>query len=90
MSGSRRNDFVQEYVIRDRDDHVLWWAHFHYATEDAPPNAFAAAHLKLPAQRLTGYKALLKAARDNKEVVSVYRSAIGKEPAQRLFLHLAD
>jgi hypothetical protein len=90
MSGARRNDFVQEYVIRDRDDHVLWWAHFHYATEHASANAFTAAHLKLPEQRLMGYKALLKAARDNKEVVSIYRSAIGREPAQRLFLHLAD
>lgn len=90
MSGPRRNDFVQEYVIRDRDDIVLWWAHFHYATEDAPANAFTAAHLKLPEQRLMGYKAMLKAARDNKEVVSIYRSAIGREPAQRLFLHLAD
>lgn len=90
MSGARRNDFVQEYVIRDRDGNVLWWAHFHYATEHASANAFTAAHLKLPEQRLMGYRALLKAARDNKEVVSIYRSAIGREPAQRLFLHLAD
>jgi len=37
-----------------------------------------------------GYRAMLKAAKDNKEVVSIYRSAIGKELAQRLFLHLAE
>ncbi|QSB18801.1 hypothetical protein JN403_20505 [Pseudomonas sp. 15A4] len=90
MSGSRRNDFVQEYAIRDKDDHLLWWAHFHYASEDAAANAFTAAHLKLPEQRLMGYRAMLKAAKDNKEVVSIYRSAIGKELAQRLFLHLAE
>ncbi|MCF7544560.1 dermonecrotic toxin domain-containing protein [Pseudomonas petrae] len=90
MSGARRNDFVQEYAIRDKQDHLLWWAHFHYATEDAAADAFTAAHLKLPEQRLMGYGAMLKAAKDNKEVVSVYRSAIGKELAQRLFLHLAE
>ena len=90
MSGSRRNDFVQEYAIRDKDDHLLWWAHFHYASEDAASDAFTAAHLKLPDQRLMGYRAMLKAAKDNKEVVSIYRSAIGKELAQRLFLHLAE
>jgi hypothetical protein len=90
MSGARRNDFVQEYAIRDKDDHLLWWAHFHYASQDAPADAFTAAHLKLPEQRLMGYRAMLKAAKDNKEVVSIYRSAIGKELAQRLFLHLAE
>ena len=90
MSGARRNDFVQEYAIRDKEDHLLWWAHFHYASEDAAADAFTAAHLKLPEQRLMGYKALLKAAKDNKEVVSIYRSAIGKELAQRLFLNLAE
>jgi hypothetical protein len=90
MSGARRNDFVQEYAIRDKEDHLLWWAHFHYASEDAAADAFTAAHLKLPEQRLMGYRAMLKAAKDNKEVVSIYRSAIGKELAQRLFLHLAE
>ena len=90
MSGARRNDFVQEYAIRDKDHHLLWWAHFHYASEQAAADAFTAAHLKLPEQRLMGYKAMLKAAKDNKEVVNIYRSAIGKELAQRLFLHLAE
>jgi hypothetical protein len=90
MSGARRNDFVQEYAIRDKEGQLLWWAHFHYATEDAAADAFTAAHLKLPEQRLLGYRALLKAAKDNKEVVSIYRSTIGKELAQRLFLHRAQ
>ena len=89
MSGARRNDFMQEYVIRDKDHSVLWWAHFHYAGEADADAAFTAAHLKLPDQRFLGYKALVKAARDNKEVVSIYRSAIGKELAKRLFLQPA-
>ncbi|MFK3794965.1 dermonecrotic toxin domain-containing protein [Pseudomonas sp. NPDC088444] len=88
MSGSKRNDFLQEYVIRNKDQTVLWWAHFHYANEDAPNAAFTAAHLKLPSQRLMGYSAQVKAARDNKDVVSIYRSYIGKDVAQRLFLDL--
>lgn len=89
MSGPKRNDFLQEYVIRNKDQRVLWWAHFHYASEGANAVAFTAAHLKLPEQRFIGYKAQVKAAKNNKEVISVYRSAIGKDVAQRLFLNLA-
>lgn len=89
MSGAKRNDFLQEYVIRDKEQRELWWAHFHYPSEDAGAEAFSAAHLKLPAQRFIGYKAQVKAAKDNKEVISVYRSTIGKDLARRLFLHLA-
>jgi hypothetical protein len=89
LSGRKRNDFLQEYVIRDKHQRVLWWAHFHYASEAAAADAFTAAHLKLPEQRFIGYKAQLKAARDDKEVVSIYRSYIGKDVAQRLFLSLA-
>jgi hypothetical protein len=89
MSGSKRDDFIQEYSLRDRDHQLLWWAHFHYAAEDADAQSFTAAHLKLPDQRLLGYKALVRAAKDNREVVNIYRSTIGKEVAQRLFLVLA-
>lgn len=89
MSGARRDDFLQEYVIRDKDQRVLWWAHFHYASETAAADAFTAAHLKMPEQRFIGYKALVNAAKDNRAVVSVYRSVIGKYVAQRLFIGLA-
>ena len=89
LSGARRDDFLQEYSIRDKHQQLLWWAHFHYAREDAAPADFTAAHLKLPEQRMLGYKALVRAAKDNKAVVAIYRSAIGKEVAQRLFLSLA-
>jgi hypothetical protein len=89
LSGARRDDFLQEYSIRDKHQQLLWWAHFHYASENAAPADFTAAHLKLPEQRMLGYKALVRAAKDNKAVVAIYRSAIGKEVAQRLFLALA-
>lgn len=90
LSGTRNTDFLQEFAIRDADNlgQVLWWAHFHYASQDAPPGAYTAAHLKLPEQRKLGYSALVKMARDNKEVVQIYRSAIDRESAQRLFLSL--
>jgi len=88
MSGGKRDDFLQEYVIRDKDSKALWWAHFHYASEDAAAAAFTAAHLKIPSQRLVGYKAQVKAAKDNQEVISIYRATIGKDVAQRLFLVL--
>ena len=88
MSGSKRDDFIQEYSLRDRDNQLLWWAHFHYGSEDADPQSYTAAHLKLPDQRLLSYKALVRAAKDNREVVNIYRSTISKEVAQRLFLAL--
>lgn len=90
LSGARRDDFLQEYTIRDRHDlRLLWWAHFHYSSEEAAPADFTAAHLKLPDQRTLGYKALVRAAKDNQAVVAIYRSAIGKDVAQRLFMPLA-
>lgn len=88
MSGSRRDDFLQEFAIRDKDNRILWWAHFHYAAEDADAQAYTAGHLKLPGQRFLGYKALIRAAKANNEVVSIYRSSIGKDVARRLFLVL--
>jgi hypothetical protein len=88
MSGSKRDDFLQEFTVRDKDNRILWWAHFHYAAEDARADAYTAAHLKLPAQRFMGYKALVRAAQANSEVVSIYRSSISADVAKRLFLVL--
>ena len=47
LKGPRR-DYLQEYEIRERrGGQTLWYAHFHYPSQDAPLNAFTAAHLKL-------------------------------------------
>ncbi|MBX8517078.1 hypothetical protein K5D69_20570 [Pseudomonas cichorii] len=89
MSGAKRDDFLQEYAIRDKDNRLLWWAHFHYRNETDAAQAFTAAHLKLPEQRMIGYKSLIKTSGGAKDVVNIYRSAIGKDIAQRLFLVLA-
>ncbi|GFM65603.1 hypothetical protein PSCICJ_17210 [Pseudomonas cichorii] len=89
MSGARRDDFLQEYAIRDKDNRLLWWAHFHYRNEGDSAQAFTAAHLKLPEQRMIGYKSLIRNSGGARDVVNIYRSAIGKDIAQRLFLVLA-
>lgn len=39
---------------------VLWYAHFHYASADAPPAQYTRAHLKLAEQRKYTQKDLLK------------------------------
>lgn len=47
-------DFLQEYEIHDKAGQLLWVAHFHYATLDAEPGLYTAAHLKTAAQRFEG------------------------------------
>lgn len=56
-------DFFTEYAVYDkaqRPPTVLWYAHFHYATADAPPARYTRAHLKLASQRKYTQKDLLK------------------------------
>ena len=56
-------DFFTEYAVYDKAKKppaVLWYAHFHYATADAPPARYTRAHLKLPEQRKFTQKDLLK------------------------------
>ncbi|AQT94721.1 dermonecrotic toxin domain-containing protein [Pseudomonas azotoformans] len=57
-------DFFTEYAVYDKTAKppvVLWYAHFHYRTADAPPASYTRAHLKLPEQRKFTQKDLLKA-----------------------------
>lgn len=56
-------DFFTEYAVYDKAKKpptVLWYAHFHYATADAPPADYTRAHLKLAEQRKYTQKDLLK------------------------------
>lgn len=56
-------DFFTEYAVYDKarkPPTVLWYAHFHYASADAPPARYTRAHLKLPEQRKYTQKDLLK------------------------------
>jgi hypothetical protein len=83
-----RRDFVQEYEIVDRQNHPLWYAHFHYDTAAAAPERYTAAHLKTVTQRFDGYQRQLQQATNDQEVVSIYRSRIDPALARKLFLSL--
>ncbi|WP_166366956.1 dermonecrotic toxin domain-containing protein [Pseudomonas akapageensis] len=79
----RPQDYLQEYVIQDKSGNPLWYAHFHYASLDAPASQFTAAHLKTVEQRFDGGQTT--PLRDNRSVIQVYRSQIDKGLAQELF-----
>lgn len=83
-----RRDFVQEYEIRDSGGRPLWYAHFHYDTATAPAEQYTAAHLKTLTQRFDGYQKQLEQAKNDQEVVSIYRSRIEPNLARSLFLSL--
>ena len=77
-------DFFTEYAVYDKAQKppsVLWYAHFHYATADAPPERYTRAHLKLASQRKYTQKDLLK-----EHVQAKLRSeqAAGADPVERI------
>jgi hypothetical protein len=81
-----RKDFMQEYEIRERQNQqVLWYAHFHYSSLDAPADAFTAAHLKLRDQRLLAGAFDMRAATTNPQVIAIYRSEISPQLTRTLF-----
>lgn len=88
LNRAGRRDYVQEYEVRDRLGHPLWYAHFHYDTPTAEPERYTAAHLKTVTQRFDGYQKQLQQARGNEEVIGIYRSQIDPGLARRLFLPL--
>jgi hypothetical protein len=85
-----KKDFMQEYEVRDqKTKRVLWYAHFHYTSLDAPGEAYTAAHLKTPEQRRLGgafeeYEGMPEQLRR-----AVYRAKIGPHLARTLFLSKA-
>ena len=81
-------DFFTEYAVYDKAQkppQVLWYAHFHYPSADAPPEHYTRAHLKLPEQRKYTQKDLLK-----QHVVDRLRSqhAPGTEPLKHIIYAL--
>ncbi|WP_110972629.1 dermonecrotic toxin domain-containing protein [Pseudomonas huaxiensis] len=80
-------DYLQEYVISELSGEVLWYAHFHYASLEAPPADFTAAHLKTREQRFDRGQYQLKTEKDSQKVIQIYRSRIDKAAAG-LFLSI--
>ncbi|WKL54993.1 hypothetical protein Q1W70_10670 [Pseudomonas kielensis] len=84
LKGPRR-DYLQEYEIRERrGGQTLWYAHFHYPSQDAPLNAFTAAHLKLRDQRFLAGALDVRTA-SSAQMIAIYRSEISPHLAHSLF-----
>ncbi|PYY71079.1 hypothetical protein CRX42_08000 [Pseudomonas jessenii] len=83
-------DFLTEFAIRDKHtNEVLWYAHFHYTNSTDPDLAYTAAHLKRADQRFIGFKAQLKQALEDRQVVRIWRSKVPTEMAGELFFKTA-
>lgn len=79
-------DFLEKHWVRDNTTNkVLWEAHFHYPTADTPRKEFNKGHLKLYDQRNLGRKFQYEQARNNREVIDIYRGDISRKLAPRLF-----
>ncbi|WLH88015.1 hypothetical protein PSH87_15155 [Pseudomonas sp. FP453] len=83
-------DFLTEYAVREKNGPgVLWYAHFHYPTQDTPRADYSAAHLKLPEQRYLTQKDLVtQAGKDDKRIDSILRAKIKPPLDEKLFLKL--
>lgn len=80
-----RQDFLQEYVLLNRDKRPLWYAHFHYkASNDAKDN-YTAASLKINEQRFETYDSVLAKAQNPHQKIDIYRGHIDKELATKFF-----
>jgi hypothetical protein len=77
---------LQEYEIRDRNNGVLWYAHFHYLKKDAAADAFTKAHLKTFAQRRQGLAFQKNQQQSGQAVDRIWRGGIGSVAARKFFL----
>ncbi|NIF18388.1 hypothetical protein [Pantoea sp. Cy-639] len=77
-------DFLDEYSI-SHNGQVLWYAHFHYAAQEAAKVDFTAGHLKTLAQRHAAGQQVTEA---NGSVSEVYRAPITTAAASAHFFNL--
>ncbi|QLG92950.1 hypothetical protein HZF02_13650 [Pseudomonas yamanorum] len=84
----RDNDYLQEYVVRDKARKVVAYAHFHYPMQDTPNANYSAAHLKLPEQRYLSFRSL--ADMPESRAVAVYYARISTQLAEPLFLSVTQ
>lgn len=84
----RDNDYLQEYVVRDKTKRVVAYAHFHYPAQDTSNANYSAAHLKLPEQRYLSFRSL--ADMPQSRVVAVYYARISARLAEPLFLSVTQ
>lgn len=84
----RADDFLQEYVVKDRQGRVLAYAHFHYTTPTTADVAYNAGHLKRPEQRFMSFRSLADKA--DSDVIAIYYSRISAPMAERLFFSATE
>ena len=84
-----RRDFMQEYALFNRDDQVLWYAHFHYGALADDKTSFTTAHLKTIPQRFETYESALAKARDPAQKIQIYHGVIDQQLAGEYFLPVA-
>ena len=88
LSKGQRKDYLQEYLISDKDGTQLWFAHFHYKTLETPALEYEAGHLKTLEQRTLSEQALYARANSGAQFIEIYRAKLDSGLAQRLFLSL--
>ncbi|ATE77400.1 dermonecrotic toxin domain-containing protein [Pseudomonas frederiksbergensis] len=83
-----RKDFMQEYVLLNKDDQPWGYAHFHYERFDDAKTQYTQAHLKTREQRFETYESAMAKATDPKQKIDIHRGIISKELANSAFLTL--
>lgn len=83
-----RKDFMQEYVLLNKDDQPWGYAHFHYPRVDDAKTQYTQAHLKTREQRFETYESAMAKATDPKQKIDIHRGIISKELANSAFLTL--
>ncbi|WP_416739690.1 dermonecrotic toxin domain-containing protein [Pseudomonas sp. NFX71] len=83
-----RKDFMQEYVLLNKENQPWWYAHFHYADAEDAKADYTQAHLKTREQRFETYESAMAKAKDPKQQIAIHHGIISKELASRDFLPL--
>ncbi|MBN2991500.1 hypothetical protein JWR97_09005, partial [Pseudomonas cedrina subsp. fulgida] len=88
-------DYLSEYAVRDKrkirqgDESVLWYAHFHYPAAKTSAFAPTFGHLKTPEERFFTRRELIEQARaSNRAVVNLEKVVIRPPLDRELFLQL--
>lgn len=89
MQGERQ-DFVQEYEVKNTEGKVLWYAHLHYKELNSPAQDVQAAHFKLAAQRYDSQPAQDAKAKRGRVPIQVYYGIISQKMLTEHFLPLDE
>ena len=83
-----RNDYVQEYQVLNKNNQVLWYAHFHYPDVTTASHKPTAAHFKLKEQRRESKQSLEAKAKPGEKVPEVHYGKISESMITARFMPL--